>query len=208
MSIPAYVLRLLPKLNISGHEWKALMVIINYTFGRGKAGSHISLGEFVRETEISKPHVSRALTRLESRGLISRMTYRAASTFSFNVNPDKWVLGPPIENDVINQAFEKWFASYPVQMRKEEARAAYYLAVMDEEANADDLVFAVEGYIRYNAVRDKKFRRTPDPMYYMYAHNFLKDKKWSEYMRFKDMGDGEQTDKTGQEWAEQRVKEE
>ena len=188
--------------HLPGYEWKCLMIILASLQRTKTDAVSISLDYFMERARIAKPHVCRALNGLEQKGIIGRITFRGNTAYTFNQSPDSWKTGDGIDAE-IREAFEKWFARYPVQMRKQEALEAWALVLGDGEATADQLEDALTGYLNYNAARDKRFRRKPDPMFMMIAGNFLHDQKYVDYIRFKDaVVDAE--DDPGGAWAQER----
>ena len=189
-------------IQIPGYEWKCLIVILAaLDKSRGDA-VNIDLDFFVHKARIAKPHVCRALSALEEKGMIGRVSFRGHTVYTFNQYASSWKLGNGMEPEAL-AAFEKWFSRYPVQMRKQEALEAWAVIIADGEATADQLDDALTGYLNYVGAQAKKFRRKPDPMMMMIAGNFLRDQKYVDYIRFKDaVVDAE--DDPGGAWAQER----
>ena len=163
---------------------------------------NIDLDFFVHKARIAKPHVCRALSALEEKGMIGRVSFRGHTVYTFNQYASSWKLGNGMDPGAL-AAFEKWFSRYPVQMRKQEALEAWAVIIADGEATADQLDDALTGYLNYVGAQAKKFRRKPDPMMMMIAGNFLRDQKYVDYIRFKDaVADAE--DDPGGAWAQER----
>jgi len=92
MQIPATLLLDLAPIKLKVEEWRVLMVIISdvYNDGEGCGGMDAELGNFVKKTGISKPHVCRALSALEEMGFIQRVKYRGGKTICFNPDKNTW----------------------------------------------------------------------------------------------------------------------
>jgi phage replication O-like protein O len=186
-AIPAHILEKLTRLNLSGYEWKVLLYVICRTLGKNKDAASITLSELEGATGIKKSHLCRTITMLEERMIIHRLTFRAISSYSFNSDNLTWKIGAMRGKPEIDAAFERWFSRYPVALRKDEAREAYFSLISEGESTIDDLDKGLAGYLKWTKAKDQAFGREANPLYYMLPHNFLKDKKYVEYANLSEM---------------------
>lgn len=190
--IPIRFLEQLSKLVLTAYEWRVLMVIIARLMGRKRDAIEISLDEFFSTTGIRKSHLCRSLNSLEDRNVINRVTYKNTTFYSLQLDSERWrsFLSAKIPKKTMDEweaRFEKWFERYPFEIYKEDAKAMYLQILSKGEATADQLDDALAGYIKMKIKICQKMGRDPDPMTCMYPTSFLKDGKWEEFVKFKDM---------------------
>jgi len=173
-------------LTLPGYEWKCLMVVLANTVGRNKETQAISLSHFVRSTKVTKSHVCRAINSLESKGLISRVSFRSVHVYSFTTDKKKWSPDLTGLTKELDEAFEKWYVRYPLKLKKEEAKDAFQVAVTDDGATIEQLEDGLSGYLRYQEMLAARFGRRVEPVFMALAMNFLKNKKFLDYIQFKE----------------------
>lgn len=193
MALPRSVMLKLAKLNISSYEWRSLLVILAELYAKDTNAVTIPLDLFVQTTRIKKPHVVRALNKLEDRNIITRVSYKRNTSYAFQDDSTSWKSllttsdgnGKPVKYS-IKAAFDDWFEKYPNAMHEADAEALYAELVVSGEATIDELDEALDGYINHELHRAEKFNRDPDPWYCMYPTSFLKG-KWKEYAKYKEI---------------------
>jgi len=74
------ILEALARQIISPDEWRCFMTIIRKTWGWHKREDWISLSQFVLATGMTRPHICRALSKLEKRNLVARSGNDVAQT--------------------------------------------------------------------------------------------------------------------------------
>lgn len=190
MAIPNWIFDALSKLIMSGYEWRVLMVILSKTYGKGKTNCSISFDDFVRLTNIKKPHISSTISRLEERNVINRSVFKHTSVFSIQKDPKLWRSMIQIQLSTEAKAkyekdFDKWIERYPNPMHEQDAKILYLNAISNG-ISPKFLDECLTGLIRYEKTRAKRFRREVDPWYVMYPTTFLINKKYEEYHKWKD----------------------
>lgn len=89
-SIATEIVDALVKIKLSGYEYRILFVIFRKTYGWQKKEDWISLSQFVQATNISRPHVCRALRMLIGQNIITKGGTRDQPRYAFQKNYDKW----------------------------------------------------------------------------------------------------------------------
>lgn len=76
---------------ISGEEWMVLWAIIRKTYGWKKKEDRIALSQFAVMTGLKKPHIVRALRKLQSKRIIViKNDTTDINSYRFNKDFDKW----------------------------------------------------------------------------------------------------------------------
>lgn len=92
------ILEELAKTQLSGHEWRLVMVIWRQTYGWTKKEDSIALSQFVNRTEMPKARCAEALESLCSRKIIIRTVpenrYSQPRIYSFNKHFSGWARVP------------------------------------------------------------------------------------------------------------------
>jgi len=84
------------KINLSSYEWRILLAIIRKTYGWNKKKDRISLSQFAKITGIRKSHISRTLSKLVEKNIVTRtgnVTHSGNQrniTYSFQKNYEEW----------------------------------------------------------------------------------------------------------------------
>jgi len=167
------------------------MVILSKTYGEDKNRASISLDDFVKLTNLKKSHISRSLSMLEERSVITISSYKSTSNYAIQKKPDTWrsyiyIKMPDEVKKKHEKAFDKWYELYPLQIQKEDTKVIYLNFIADGET-PDRLWDGLVGYLKFEARRCERIGKDPDPMTLMFPTNFLKSGKWEEYIRFKDL---------------------
>lgn len=167
------------------------MVILSKTYGEDKNRAAISLDDFVSLTAMKKSHISRSLSLLEERDVITISSYRSINTYGIQKQPEKWrsyiYIKMPDDVKVKHEkAFEKWYALYPLKIQKEDTKAIYLNLISDGE-DPKRLEDGLVGYLKFELRRCEHLGKEPNPMTLMFPTNFLKSGKWEEYIEFKDL---------------------
>jgi len=175
------------------------MVILSKTYGESKNRAKISLDEFVKLAQLKKSHVSRSLSLLEERSVITISLYRgklkdsskSVPNYAIQKKPEKWrsyiyIKMPDDVKKKHEEAFKEWIDLYPLKVQEQETRVIYLNIISDGET-PERLWDGLVGYLKFEARRCEKLNKEPDPWGLMYPTNFLKSGKWEGYIRFKDL---------------------
>lgn len=192
--IPEKIFEALSRLVMGAKEWRILMIILSRTFGSSEKSAALNLDDFVAVTKIKKPHVSHAISNLEDRNVINKTSFKGTTIYSLQEDSLRWrsILSIKLPNGLkeqYNEDFEKFFERYPNQIYKEDTRIIY-LNLMSDGVKPSEIEGALTGYIKNNLYRCKKFNQDPDELLLMYPTNFLRNDKWKEFIRFKDIHRG------------------
>ncbi|MDD5510640.1 MAG: replication protein [Dehalococcoidales bacterium] len=95
--VPSELLAAVVKTNFSGYEGRIFWLIVRKTFGWQKATDRISFSQFQEETEMARPHIGRAIKRLETRQII--FTTSTGYNIEYGVQTDysQWLKSLPNE---------------------------------------------------------------------------------------------------------------
>lgn len=92
----------LAQTQLSGHEWRMLVIIWRKTYGWKKKQDMISLTQFMKLTGLSKSRCSEALSSLEARRIIKRGVPENRNTkarsYQFNKHFRQWIRVPEKRN--------------------------------------------------------------------------------------------------------------
>lgn len=191
--IPVPLLEKLSRIGMTAYDWRVLMVIIARTIGKKKRAAEITLDVFFKTTGIKKPHICRSLVSLEDRNIIGRVIFRTSVNYYIQDNLKKWRSFPGVKasEEAIKEWGEKfkgWYKHYPMPIYEEDTKNMYIILLDSGEATVKNLDEALLGYLCLRKAQAQKFNREIDPLGAMYPTTFLKDGKWREFGKFKDMG--------------------
>ena len=88
--VPNEILEALIKTRLPGQARQVLDLIIRKTFGFNKIEDRISLSQFAKGTGIGKTHVARAINRLISMNVITKIGNRAGTSYKVNTEVALW----------------------------------------------------------------------------------------------------------------------
>ena len=191
MAITEKLFDALSKLNLSGYEWRILMVILARTYGNGKKSCSLTLDYFVEKTKIKKPHVCNALSSIEERNVINVISIRSIKSYSLQEDSSKWRSDLSIklsseDLEKYNNSFDEWFRHYPNQIYEEDSRILY-LNLISDGVKPEELNDAVLGLVNERNYRSKKMNQDFDKFFCPYPTTFLKNNKWRGYLQYKNM---------------------
>jgi phage replication O-like protein O len=90
----------LAKVNISAYEYRILWVLWRKTYGWHKKKDRISISQFQRFTSLKRRHVSRPLSRLIQRNIVTKIGDSYIATYMFQKDYTKWInvtqIGSPV----------------------------------------------------------------------------------------------------------------
>jgi phage replication O-like protein O len=78
------------RIRISGNEWRILWVILRKTYGWNKKMDHISTTQFEKETGLKRRHVSRALSSLIKRRIVTNNGDSFIGTYGLQKDYSRW----------------------------------------------------------------------------------------------------------------------
>ncbi len=78
------------KVRISGNEWRILWVILRKTYGWNKKMDHISTTQFEKETGLKRRHVSRAVSSLIKRRIVTNNGDSFIGTYGLQKDYSRW----------------------------------------------------------------------------------------------------------------------
>lgn len=84
----------LSKINLSPYESRILWAILRKTYGWNKKSDWISLSQFMEITQLSKPHIIRAIKKLIKKNIIAQIGNGKGKEYSINKHYQKWKLLP------------------------------------------------------------------------------------------------------------------
>lgn len=82
---------LIGEIHLSGNEWKVLLTIIRKTYGYQKTSDKISLTQFEKLTNISRPSVVEAISKLVGKNLLVVKKEPFINEFSLNKDVKSWL---------------------------------------------------------------------------------------------------------------------
>jgi len=82
------------RVQLSGYQWRLVMVIIRHTYGWGKKTDQISITQFQKETGLDRRHIARALNDLISRKIIAKNGNTYVATYGIQKDFTQWKLLP------------------------------------------------------------------------------------------------------------------
>jgi phage replication O-like protein O len=88
--VPNEILEALVKIRLPGQARQVLDLIMRKTFGFNKSEDRISLSQFAKGTGIGKTHVARAINRLISMNVITKIGNRAGTFYKLNTDVVLW----------------------------------------------------------------------------------------------------------------------
>lgn len=80
------------RLHLSGNEWQIIWVVIRQTWGWHKKEDGISLTQFQEKTELSRPSVSEAVSKLVGKKVLSVSKESYINKYSVNKLYSEWVV--------------------------------------------------------------------------------------------------------------------
>jgi len=80
----------LSKLYLSGNEWRVIMVVIRKTYGWNKKTDHISLTQFQKATNLSRPSVVRSLKKLVAKQILVAKQQPFIKEYGLNKHYKEW----------------------------------------------------------------------------------------------------------------------
>lgn len=83
------------------------------------------------------------------------------------------------------KTFDEWISRYPNPMHVQDAKILYLNAISNG-VTPEYLEECLNGLIRHEKAKAKKFRREIDPFHVMYPTTFLMNRKYDEYHKWKD----------------------
>lgn len=78
------------KLHLSGNEWMLLMVVLRKTWGWHKKEDSISLSQFQKSTGLSRPAVSKSLSKLVAKSVLVANKQNFIVVYSVNKHYSDW----------------------------------------------------------------------------------------------------------------------
>lgn len=92
----------LATLHMSGNEWMIWWVVLRKTWGWKKKEDRISLTQFQKLTELSRPAVVLALDRLVAKNVLVAKPLPLGKQFSFNKDYETWTSSEKATSSIIN----------------------------------------------------------------------------------------------------------
>lgn len=86
IKIPNEILEALARTRLSNYEFRFIWVLLRKTFGWNKKSDYIANSQFVKETGIKKPHISRTKKRLIWRKIVAKR----GNKLSLSANYGEW----------------------------------------------------------------------------------------------------------------------
>jgi phage replication O-like protein O len=80
----------LSKLYLSGNEWRVIMVVVRKTYGWNKKTDHISLTQFQKATNLSRPSVVRSLKKLVAKQILVAKQQPFIKEYGLNKHYKEW----------------------------------------------------------------------------------------------------------------------
>lgn len=84
------ILEALSRRQLSGYEWRCLILIVRKTYGFHKKEDWIALSQFIDGTGIGKSHVCRALRMLVAQNIVTKGGTPKQPRYSFQKDYDRW----------------------------------------------------------------------------------------------------------------------
>lgn len=89
------------RLQLSGSQWRLLWVIIRKTYGWKKKKDRISITQFQQQTGLKRRHISRALSELINRKIVTKKDTTFITTYGLQKDYSKWKMSPKMAYDNI-----------------------------------------------------------------------------------------------------------
>lgn len=84
----------LARLHLSGNQWRVLMVVLRQTYGWSRKDARITVTQFQQKTGLHRRHVSRELTALISRNIVTKNGDGKITSYRFQKDFSKWQSSP------------------------------------------------------------------------------------------------------------------
>ena len=84
----------LARLHLSGNQWRLLWVILRQSYGWNQKDARITVTQFQQKTGLHRRHVSRELTALISRKIVTKIGDGKITSYCFQKDFSKWQSSP------------------------------------------------------------------------------------------------------------------
>lgn len=84
------IIEALARTNLSAYEWRILCAVWRKTYGWHKKADMISITQFQKMTGLKRQHVSRTISELLKRNIVTRIGDSRISTYGFQKDYTKW----------------------------------------------------------------------------------------------------------------------